>query len=49
MCKRRMEAYLSATRIEFEAAVKRASKLSQAAEGVLAGPRVRVNKNIQRA
>lgn len=40
--KKRMEAYLKATQPEFEAAVERASTLGQAANGVVAGPRVRV-------
>jgi hypothetical protein len=38
---KRMEAYLKATQAEFEAAVERANTLGQAADGVLAGPRVR--------
>jgi hypothetical protein len=47
--KRRMEAYLSATQAEFEAAVKRASRLNLPTEGVLAGHRVRGNKDVQSA
>ena len=39
---KRMAEYLKATQASFEAAVERASKLGQAATGVLAGPRVRV-------
>ena len=39
---KRMEAYLKATQSQFEAAVERASLLGQEANGVLAGPRVRL-------
>lgn len=39
--KKRMDEYLKATQASFEAAVVRANKLGQAANGVLAGPRIR--------
>lgn len=47
--KRRMEAYLAATHDEFEAAVMRANKLNLTTEGVLAGSRLRANKDVQSA
>jgi hypothetical protein len=39
---KRVETYLKATQAEFEAAVERASLLGREANGVLAGPRVRL-------
>lgn len=42
--RKRMDAYLKATQASFEAAVARASTLGHAADGVLAGTRVRVKR-----
>lgn len=44
MGQKRMEEYLRATQATFEAVVAQASTLGQEANGVLAGPRVRVKR-----